>query len=180
MHWRAVFVSRVADKAPTDAKEAEKEAAKSQEAKKDDAPAKARLATEAADFLKEAQEARAVTLDGLHFVCPWSDPAESTDAMSTPHSSPSKEERKRVLFDYLDEEIEKDKRDSDSSVYRRLKFMIREMGVLQHDGVDPMTSTLVGEGWVNDSLVALQAIVGGVDTLVVDGSVLTLRKANGV
>ena len=133
-------------------------------------------------FLKEAQEEWArcqVTLDGLDYVCPWTAPSES--------ASLTKAERNRVLFEYLDDEIEFDKRGSNASMYLRLKFMIREMSSLQSQGQDPLSWDLDKKGWMNDSLVALQAIVDGVDILIIDGPAkptqsglsLTLRKADG-
>jgi hypothetical protein len=127
MYWRAVFVSRVAEKAATDLVKAKTEAANAMMAEEDDAEAKTRLATAAAVFLQEAQEEWArcqVTLDGLDYVCPWTAPSES--------ASLSKEERNRVLFECPDEEIEMDKRDSNASMYLRLKVMIREMSALQY------------------------------------------------
>jgi hypothetical protein len=224
-HWRAVFVSRVASNAATDAKKAEVLSVKSNGAKDEDAQANVLGAKKAAAFAKEALEASAHIMSTLDFdyKCPWSQPPDSTktvsieetantlnegvskkasrlkgdsastttvsiykpDAVSIAHSKPKPTERLQVMFDYLDEEIEKDKRNSDSSVYRRLKHVI---GLLQagshYNGngyaMDPTDQFYLGEkGWVNDSLVDLQAIVDGVDYLVIDGSFLTLRKADG-
>ena len=107
------------------------------------------------------------------------------DADTIAHSRPNPKERLQVMFEYLDEEIDKDNRNSDSSVYRRLKHVI---GLLEAGyaykgngcAMDPKDQFYVGEkGWVHDSLVDLQAIVDGVDYLIIDGRVLTLRKADG-
>jgi hypothetical protein len=189
-YWRAVFLSRVLDTATTVAKTAATDAKK---AEGGDAQAKAKKATTAAGVLKEAKEACALTIPGLSFkfVSPWIVPPGSTNALSTARSSPSPKLRLQKLLEYLDEEIEKDNRDSDGSAYRRLKSVISWMDTFRSIRAandqrfgrrDPIASNnmLDKHGWVNDSLVALQAVVDGVDILIADGSCLTLRKANGV
>ena len=207
-HWRAVFVSRVASNAATDAKKAEVLSVKSNAAKDEDALANEVGAEKAAALAKEAMQASAHIMSNLDFdyKCPWSQPPDSTttvsmeesasastaivsiykpDADTIAHSRPNPKERLQVMFDYLDEEIDKDNRNSDSSIYRRLKHVI---GLLEAGyaykgngcAMDPKDQFYVGEkGWVHDSLVDLQAIVDGVDYLIIDGRVLTLRKADG-